>query len=119
MLGGDRRRIELAYSLQLTVSGTPVIRYGEEIDMGDYLNLPRTGGDPHADAVGQHPRASASPAPTPASSSRPWLARARTPLTQVNVTNERLDPNSLLTWFERVLHALLTCATSCSNRTRA
>jgi maltose alpha-D-glucosyltransferase/alpha-amylase len=30
MLGGDRRRIELAYSLQLTTPGTPVIRYGED-----------------------------------------------------------------------------------------
>jgi glycosidase len=54
MLGGDRRRIELAHSLQLTMPGTPVIRYGEEIGMGDYLD-PRTGGNPHADAVGQHP----------------------------------------------------------------
>ena len=40
MLGGDRRRIELAYSLQLTMPGTPVIRYGEEIGMGDNLDLP-------------------------------------------------------------------------------
>ena len=40
MLGGDRRRIELAYSLQLTMPGTPVIRYGEEIGMGDRLDLP-------------------------------------------------------------------------------
>ena len=28
---------------------------------------------------------------------------------QVNVTNQRLDPNSLLTWFERTLHALREC----------
>jgi maltose alpha-D-glucosyltransferase / alpha-amylase len=40
MLGGDRRRIELAYSLQLSMPGTPVIRYGEEIGMGDRLDLP-------------------------------------------------------------------------------
>jgi maltose alpha-D-glucosyltransferase/alpha-amylase len=40
MLGGERRRIELAYSLQLTMPGTPVIRYGEEVGVGDYLNLP-------------------------------------------------------------------------------
>jgi len=40
MLGGDRRRIELAYSLQLSMPGTPVIRYGEEIGMGDNLDLP-------------------------------------------------------------------------------
>ena len=39
MLGGDRRRLELAYSLQFSLRGTPVIRYGEEIGMGDDLSL--------------------------------------------------------------------------------
>ncbi|MBB2834659.1 UNVERIFIED_ORG: maltose alpha-D-glucosyltransferase/alpha-amylase [Rhizobium esperanzae] len=40
MLGGDRRRIEMAYSLLFSLPGTPVIRYGDEIGMGDDLNLP-------------------------------------------------------------------------------
>ena len=40
MLGGDRRRLELAYSLLLTLPGTPVLRYGDEIGMGDDLTLP-------------------------------------------------------------------------------
>src|SRR5438034_8293120 len=40
MLGGDRRRLELAYSLLCTLPGTPVIRYGDEIGMGDNLDLP-------------------------------------------------------------------------------
>ncbi len=40
MLGGDRRRIELAYSLMCTLPGTPVIRYGDELGMGDNLDLP-------------------------------------------------------------------------------
>ena len=40
MLDGDRRRIELAYSLMFTLPGTPVIRYGDELGMGDDLNLP-------------------------------------------------------------------------------
>jgi hypothetical protein len=39
MLGGDQRRIRLAYSLQFTLRGTPVIRYGKEIGMGDDLSL--------------------------------------------------------------------------------
>ncbi len=34
MLGGDRRRLELAYSLMLTLPGTPVLRYGDEIGDG-------------------------------------------------------------------------------------
>jgi maltose alpha-D-glucosyltransferase/alpha-amylase len=40
MLGGDRRRMELAYSLLFTLPGTPVVRYGDEIGMGDDLSLP-------------------------------------------------------------------------------
>ncbi|MDP5184929.1 alpha-amylase family protein [Blastococcus sp. BMG 814] len=39
MLGGDRRRIELAFSLLLTLPGTPVLLYGEEIGMGDDLAI--------------------------------------------------------------------------------
>ena len=40
MLGGDRRRLELAYSLMFTLPGTPVMRYGDELGMGDDLDLP-------------------------------------------------------------------------------
>jgi maltose alpha-D-glucosyltransferase/alpha-amylase len=40
MLDGDRRRLELAYSLLFTLPGTPVIRYGDELGMGDDLSLP-------------------------------------------------------------------------------
>src|SRR5689334_17131743 len=40
MLKGDRRRIEMAYSLMFTLPGTPVVRYGDELGMGDDLSLP-------------------------------------------------------------------------------
>src|SRR5206468_6126551 len=40
MLQGDRRRLELAYSVLFTLPGTPVVRYGDEIGMGDDLSLP-------------------------------------------------------------------------------
>ena len=40
MMNGDRSRIELAYSLQFSMPGTPVLRYGEEIGMGEDLKLP-------------------------------------------------------------------------------
>lgn len=39
MLGNNRRRIEMAYSLLFTLPGAPVIRYGEELGMGDDLSL--------------------------------------------------------------------------------
>jgi len=36
---GERRRIELAYSLLFSLPGSPVLRYGEEIGMGENLRL--------------------------------------------------------------------------------
>jgi len=51
MLQGDRRRLELAYSLLMTLPGTPVVRYGDEIGMGNDLRLPERQLCPNTDAV--------------------------------------------------------------------
>src|SRR6185369_792395 len=40
MLKGDRRRIELAMSLLLSLPGTPMLQYGDEIGIWDDLSLP-------------------------------------------------------------------------------
>jgi maltose alpha-D-glucosyltransferase / alpha-amylase len=40
MLGGDQRRLELAYSLLFSLPDTPVLLYGEEIGMGEDLEVP-------------------------------------------------------------------------------
>lgn len=37
MLGGDRRRIQMAYSLLFSLPGTPCIVYGDELGMGEDL----------------------------------------------------------------------------------
>lgn len=39
MLGGDPRRIRMAYSLMFTLPGTPVLFYGEEIGMGENIEI--------------------------------------------------------------------------------
>jgi len=39
LLEGDRRRIELMNSLMLSMPGTPIIYYGDEIAMGDNIHL--------------------------------------------------------------------------------
>jgi maltose alpha-D-glucosyltransferase/alpha-amylase len=108
MLGGDRRRIELAYSLQLTMPGTPVIRYGEEIGMGDRLDLPereaiRTPMQWDGTRGAGFSRADLGAFVAALVEDGPFSCK------RVNVTDERLDPNSLLTWFERTLHALREC----------
>lgn len=36
---GDRRHVELAKSILLALPGAPVIRYGDEIGMGEDLSL--------------------------------------------------------------------------------
>ena len=40
MLGGDQRRIRMVYSLLFSLPGTPVLFYGEEVGMGEDLDLP-------------------------------------------------------------------------------
>ncbi|WP_207483404.1 alpha-amylase family protein [Arenibaculum pallidiluteum] len=39
MLGGDQRRLKMAHSLMFALPGTPVLWYGEEIGMGENLEL--------------------------------------------------------------------------------
>ncbi|MET0700054.1 MAG: alpha-amylase family protein [Mycobacterium sp.] len=40
MLGGDVRRMKMAYSLAFSLPGTPVLFYGEEIGMAENLDIP-------------------------------------------------------------------------------
>ena len=40
MLGGDERRMKMAYSLSFSLPGTPVLFYGEEIGMGENPAIP-------------------------------------------------------------------------------
>jgi maltose alpha-D-glucosyltransferase/alpha-amylase len=40
MLGGDERRLAMAHALLLGLPGSPVLRYGDEIGMGDDLSRP-------------------------------------------------------------------------------
>lgn len=44
LLDNDRRKIELAYSMLFTLPGSPIIYYGDEIGMGDNLDLPDRNG---------------------------------------------------------------------------
>jgi len=100
MLQGDRRRIELSYSLMLTLPGTPVIRYGDEIGMGDDLSLPER------NCARTPMQWSAEPQGGFTASHSPVLP----PITQgpygfqhVNVAAQRRDPLSMLNWTERML----------------
>jgi maltose alpha-D-glucosyltransferase/alpha-amylase len=88
--------------------GTPVIRYGEEIGMGENLDLPereaiRTPMQWEDTLNAGFSRADPSRLAAPVIDFGPYSYQ------DVNVTNQRLDANGLLTWFERILHALSEC----------
>jgi maltose alpha-D-glucosyltransferase/alpha-amylase len=105
MLGNDRRRIELAYALQFSLRGTPVLRYGEEIGMGDDLSLPDRRSIRTPMQWSYLPNGGFSPAPADALC-RPVISGGDFGYEKVNVTAQRQDPDSLLAWFERMIRTL-------------
>ncbi|MFJ6198509.1 alpha-amylase family protein [Micromonospora sp. NPDC092111] len=105
MLGNDRRHIELAYSLQFSLRGTPVLRYGEEIGMGEDLALPGRSAIRTPMQWSYQENAGFSTA-DPEKLVRPVIDKGDFGYQQVNVTDQRSDPRSLLAWFERMIRTL-------------
>jgi maltose alpha-D-glucosyltransferase/alpha-amylase len=100
MLGADRRRLELAYSLLFTLPGTPVLRYGDEIGMGDNLELPERecGRTPMQWSTEPHGGFSKSDKPV-----KPVISGGAYGFEYINVATQRRDPDSLLNWMERII----------------
>ena len=100
MLNGDRRRLELAYSLLFSLPGTPVLRYGDELGMGDDLRLEernagrtpmqwtneRNAGFSRADKL-----------------TLPVIDSGAYGYERVNAAHQRQDTHSLLNWTERMI----------------
>jgi trehalose synthase len=101
MLDGDPRRIRMAYSLLFSLPGTPVLFYGEELGMGENLDIPGrlsvrspmhwtsgpNGGFSQADAKDLI-------APVPEGGFAP---------AHVNASQQRHDPNSMLRFFRQLI----------------
>ena len=106
ILGDDRRKLELAFSLLFSLPGTPMMQYGDEIGIGDDLSLPerecartpmqwtseRHGGFSIAEQV-----------------VRPVIARGSYGYRSRNVADQRRDNNSLLNWTERMIRMRKEC----------
>ncbi|MBV8194658.1 MAG: alpha-amylase family protein [Candidatus Dormibacteraeota bacterium] len=108
MLGGDRRWLELAYSLQFTLPGTPILRYGQEIGMGEDLRLKQRDAIrtpmQWSDAI----NAGFSTAPADRLI-RPVIAEGDFDYRRINVAAQRRDESSLLLWMSRLLRTLREC----------
>jgi trehalose synthase len=96
MLDGDPRRTRMAYSLMFSLPGTPVLFYGEEIGMGENLDIDgrlavRTPMQWSDQPNGGFSNAAANRL------RRPVVTGAFGP-EHVNVAEQRTDPDSLLTF---------------------
>jgi maltose alpha-D-glucosyltransferase/alpha-amylase len=100
MLGGDRRRLELAYSLMLSLPGTPVFRYGDEIGMGENLRLPERNCARTPMQWSTEPHGGFTKSEKPI---LPVISDGLYSFQHVNVSQQRHDPNSLMNWMERVI----------------
>jgi maltose alpha-D-glucosyltransferase / alpha-amylase len=100
MLQGDRRRIELAYSLMMTLPGTVLLHYGDEIGMGDDLRLPERNCARTPMQWSTEPHGGFTKSDTPV---LPVISGGPYGFEHVNVAQQRRDPNSLLDWTERII----------------
>ena len=93
MLGGDGRRLELAYSLLFSLPDTPVLLYGEEIGMGEDLEVPSRASVRTAMQWSHEPNGGFS---TAERIYPPIVADGPFGYRRVNVHAQRHDPDSLL-----------------------
>jgi trehalose synthase len=107
MLGGDPRRVRMAYSLLFSLPGTPTLFYGEEIGMGEDLAAEgrmavRT---PMQWTAGRNGGFSTAPP-------RKLVSRVVPDgygPAHVNVAEQRRDPDSLWTFMRNLIQAYQSC----------
>ncbi|MDA0634313.1 alpha-amylase family protein [Nonomuraea sp. MCN248] len=102
MFDGDLRRMKLAYSLMFSLPGTPVLYYGEEIGMGENLEVDgrmavrtpmqwsKDGGFGSAEPVRPMPEGKFGPE-------------------HVNVIDQKRDDGSLLRWIQLLVERYREC----------
>jgi maltose alpha-D-glucosyltransferase/alpha-amylase len=102
LLSNDRRRIELMNGMLMSLPGTPIIYYGDEIGMGDNINLgDRNGVRTPMQWTGE----------TNAGFSKAAPEHLYAPLIQdpvygfpaVNVLRQKTAENSLFNWMQRII----------------
>ena len=106
MLANNRARLELAHSLLLTLPGTPVLRYGDEIGMGEDLSLNERDSIRTPMQWDSARNAGFSSAP-PEKVILPFVRNGEFSFEKVNVAAQQRDPNSFLNWVERMIRMRL------------
>jgi maltose alpha-D-glucosyltransferase/alpha-amylase len=108
MLKNNRKWIELTYSLLFSLPGTPVLRYGDEIGMGDDLSLEernsvRTTMQWSMEAHGGFSASKKAKIPLPI------IENGKFGFKKVNVHDQMRNPRSLLNWMEHMISVRKEC----------
>jgi len=104
LVDNDRRQIELLHSMLLTLPGSPVIYYGDEIGMGDNIFL----GDRNGVRTPMQWTGDRNAGFSRADPSRLYQAILLDPIYHyqaVNVESQQRSPTSLLNWLRRLIRA--------------
>jgi maltose alpha-D-glucosyltransferase / alpha-amylase len=102
LLSNDRRRIELMNGMLMSLPGTPIIYYGDEIGMGDNINLgDRNGVRTPMQWTGET-NAGFSKAP-PEQLYAPLIQDPVYGFPAVNVLRQKTAENSLFNWMQRII----------------
>ena len=103
LLGNDRKKIELLYAILLTLPGTPVIYYGDEIGMGDNIYL----GDRNGVRTPMHWNDNKNAGFSSAPPSRLYAPVITDPVynyNSVNAEEDRHNSNSLFNWLRTFIN---------------
>jgi maltose alpha-D-glucosyltransferase / alpha-amylase len=103
---GERAHIELAYSLMFSLPGTPVMRYGDEIGMGDDLRLKERDAVRTPMQWSNEENAGFTTSDDPV---KPVISTGPYGCETVNVEKQRRDPGSLLNWTARMIRVRKEC----------
>ncbi|WP_299757721.1 alpha-amylase family protein [uncultured Pontibacter sp.] len=103
---GNRQQSELAYSLMFSLPGTPVIRYGDEIGMGDDLSLKERDAVRTPMQWSDDKQAGFSEADKLI---HPIIDKGPYAYHHVNVETQRRIPDSLLNWMTTLIRLRQEC----------
>ena len=102
LMEGDRRRIELMNGLLMSLPGSPILYYGDEIGMGDNVYL----GDRNSVRTPMQWSGGVNAGFSTADPERLWLPLISNALygyQAVNVESQQRNPTSLLNWTRRLI----------------
>jgi len=109
MVGGDERRVRMLYSLAFALPGTPVLFYGEEIGMGENLAIEGRYSVRSPMQWSSEHHGGFSTAADAAALCRPLVDAEGWSPERVNVAAQRREPDSTLSWMERLIRRRREC----------